>query len=490
MALRRAMVHSIIQQFGVMLLSFATGVAVARLMTPGEVGPYAIAMAAVNVTAALRDFGIGSYVVSHAEDDEALLGAAYGLTLLTGVSIGLVLVILSWPLASFYNEPAVGVVLRIVALAQIIPAFAFTATMRLTRAMRFDALLVIGLVAASSQGLVAVGLAVLGLGAASLAWGYVAINTVTTILTLVYCRSAARVRPSLRGSRQLLAFGGWMSLALFIGSTAMSLPELMIGRMLGVADAALFSRGQNIVAIIRNGLFAALTRPMLPRFGANEREGLSLSPLYLRVIEVVTGLAWPAYALLVIWAKPLILLLYGPAWAAAGAMILPLAIAHGLTLAIAPHYDVLIVKRRARLLFTGELCVFLFTAAALALALQAGLTGAVWALALSSLFFAVIYLRLLRPLVGFRMREIAAVWLRGAVVTVAASLPALAIIRMTGNTPLETLTGFSLASMLAIPFWAIAAWMTRHELFTQAIGAIGSIRTKRKISKEAAVRHA
>ena len=143
--------------------------------------------------------------------------------------------------------------------------------------------------------------------------------------------------------------------------------------MLGLGEAALFSRAQSIVSVIRNGLFAAIARPLLPALGALEAQGVGLAPLYLRVIESVTGLAWPAYVLLAIWAEPLIRLLYGPSWTGAAALVPPLAVAHGLTLAVAPHYDPLIVKRRTFLLLVCESGLFLCTLLELVFAVPRGL---------------------------------------------------------------------------------------------------------------------
>ena len=464
MRLRRAMLQSLVQQALAMLLSFATGVIIARLMTPQQVGPYAIAMAAVNTTAALKDFGVGAYVISHPKDDAALLRAAYGITLVMAVMLAGLSLAASFPLAAFYREPEIAHVLCIVAIAQLLQAVAFPGMVLLTRGLRFDCLLVIGMAGAISQFAMSVFLAWLGMGAAALAWGYVAAALIAMCATLALAPQTVGLRPTLRGSRQLLRFGGWMSAALVTGSTAGSLPELMIGRSLGSGDTAIFSRAQNIVAIIRNGLFAAMMRPMLPRLGASESNGESLAPLYLRIIETVTGLAWPAYALLAVWAEPLVRLLYGPAWSTAAGIIMPLAIAHGLTLAVAPHYDVLIVKRRAGVLFACEMAVLCFTFLALSRFLQAGLSGAVWGLALGSGFFAAVYFFVLRPMAGFAVAELVAVWARSLALAVAVAAAALVLRHGDFAAPGDIALRFCLAGGLSACAWLIMLRLVRHEL--------------------------
>jgi O-antigen/teichoic acid export membrane protein len=464
MHLRQAMLSSALQQNVTLLLSFATGVVIAHLLTPREAGSYSVALAAVNLFAALKDTAVGSYVISVPEIDSGLLRIAFGLSLTIAGVLSVALLALSFSVTAFYHDPDLGESLRILALAQFGPALAFPITVRLTRALRFDSLLAIGLAAAAAQSLVSITLAALGYGAAGLAWGYFASTGATAITTVIYMPDALRLRPTLIGSRRLLAFGGWMSSALLVGSAGMSAPELIIGRALGLADAALFSRAQNLVSSIRNILFVGMTRPLLPSLGERESKGESLGPIYLRIVETVTGMAWPAYAVLAIWATPMVTTIYGHSWSAAGTMMTPIAIAHALTLTVAPHYDILIVKRRQRLLFLCEVSVFVFTIVALAVGLIFGRADAIWSLVLSSAFFAACYFGAIKSVIGFEPTTLAKTWLRSLGVTLAA-VPVPLVFRYAANdTPGEILFGFAASSAISAVFWVAAVMFLGHEL--------------------------
>ena len=403
MRLRGAMLRAVVQQNAIVAITFATGIVIARILTPHQVGAYAVAMAAVNIATAVKDFGIAAYVISEPKHNEKLMRSAYGLTLAIAALLTAALILLARPAAAFYHDPSLAGVLAIVALGPLSAQLGFPATVFLNRGMRFDLLLATGIFGAVVQSLVAILLAVCGFGSTSLAWGFVANGLAASAGVILAAPHTARVVPSLRGSWRLMAFGGWLSSTMAVGSFGMSMPEIIIGRMLGLADAAIFTRAQNIVSIIRNGLFYAMMRPMLPKLGALEAEGKSLAPLYLRVIEAVTGVAWPAYVLLAIWAKPLIVLLYGPAWANSATLIPAIAIAQGLTLAVTPHYDILIVKRRVRLLFVCETGLLILSFLALIVGISFGLTGVAVALALGGVLFAATYLVVLRDNVKYRV---------------------------------------------------------------------------------------
>jgi O-antigen/teichoic acid export membrane protein len=273
-----------------------------------------------------------------------------------------------------------------------------------------------------------------------------------------------RFRPTLAGSGRLLAFGGWMSAALVVGSTSMSVPDLMIGRALGIANAALLSRAQSLVGVVRHCLYGGMTRPLLPNLGKRELEGAPLAPIYLRIVESVTGLSWPAYAVLAIWAEPLVRTLYGEAWSAAGTMMTPIAIAHGLTLAVTPHYDILIVKRRQRLLFVSELAVFLFTILALGIGLMIGIEAVLWSLVLSSAFFATWYFIVLKSVVDFLPGALFKAWSRSLTLTFIAIPVPLAFRHLDAHGPVEVMLGFAASGAITALIWIAAVMFIRHEL--------------------------
>ncbi|MGL4636638.1 MAG: oligosaccharide flippase family protein [Beijerinckiaceae bacterium] len=466
MRLGSAVLRSILQQNATILISFGSGIVIARLLSPAEFGAYSVAVALLFVVMALKDFGVGSYVISDSGKDETLLASAYGLSLAMSALLTTLLICVSWQFAKFYNNDVLGQVLRIAAFSPLVLAIVFPATVLLTRSMRFDALLVIGVSGAAVQAIVSISLALLGYGPVSLGWGYLAGSVATAIVTFLFGRDMAKARPSIRGWRRLIGFSGWMSATLAVGSASTSTPQLVIGRVMGLGDAALFARAHTIVSLVLNAFFFAVTRPMLAGLAAAEHRDGNIAPLYLRIVEAVTGLAWPAYAALCIWAVPLVSLLYGQAWAAAGAMILPMVIGHALSLSVAPHHDVLIVKRRPALLFASELAIFVAALAALLLLLPLGLSIALWALAFSGAFFAVWYFFTLKNVVGFSAQALFAVWSRSLLLTVI-TLPAHALFRqLHADGVMPFLPAFFLAAVTAGVLWLVAIRLCRHELGT------------------------
>lgn len=461
MALRRAMIQSVVQQFATMVISFLSGMVIARLLTPHEVGVYSVALAVMSLAGALKDFGISSYIVTDRAAGDQLLRAAYGLSVITSSLLAALLFFASWPVGNLYKDPEVGQVLRIIACGQMISPIGLPATMLLTRELRFGALHNIGIGAATCQAAVAIFLAFEGWSSSALGWSYLAFNIASAAGAVLYKPDTVLMLPTLVGTGKLLSFGGWMTGATLVGSASMQAPDLVIGRVLSLADTALYSQANKVTSIVRNAFFFALMRPVLPSLGEKDRAGEGLAALYLRIIETVTGFAWPAYALLAIWAHPLITLLYGPNWSAAAAVVAPLAISHSLEMAVTPHYDPLIIKRRVRTLFLSETGLFLLKFCVLTAATFLGLQAAAWSLALSGLFFVTCYYLVLKPIVGFRFNTLVTVWARSLIVAGSVALVA-GVIRLT-CADYPTLLGLALSAVFGGIAWVCAIKLTGHE---------------------------
>jgi O-antigen/teichoic acid export membrane protein len=466
MQLKDAIIRSILQQNATLMIAFFSGLVIARLVSPAEFGAYSVAMALLNITGALKDFGVGNYVISSKELEPDLLGSAFGMSLTAALAVTITCVLGSWPIAALYGDPALGEVLRIAAPSTLLLASVMPATTLLTRGMRFDALLTIGIGAAALQAMVAVGLAFAGFGAPALGWGVLAGACATVALTLWFRPPGAAVAPRLRGWRALFGFGGLMSLTMVVGTTSSQTPQLLIAKGAGLAEAALFSRAQNIVTVILNSFFFALMRPMLAGLAQAERNGGDMTTLYLRVVAAVTGLAWPCYAVLIVWGEPIVSLLYGPAWSAAGHLILPLALAHGLTLAVAPHYDVLIVRRRVGLLLISESMLFALTSAALATAIWQGFAQPVWALTFGGFAFAIWYFLVLKAVLGFKASALLAVWTKSLGAALVVLPPALALrFIVLPQTTLATILCLAASGIGGGLCWALWLRLSRHELW-------------------------
>ena len=470
MNIRRSIILSALQQYGRQFITFGASMVVARLLTPAEMGVFAVSMGLIAMLAALRTMGISRYFITLPTLSTAELRLYAGLNWVLGVGFAGLLVAVSWWASGFYHNPEVGTSLRILAIAQALSPVGAVPGLLLIREMRFDKTLWIGLAASAVQAVTVLSLAALGWGPLSLAWAQVAGNVSTSLGNALAVPDKAELWPSLKGWRRPLGFGGWLTATTISSSLGVQAADLITGRVLGLASTALLSRASSLGTQIGVMFYATVTQPALPAFvRAEQEETDGMKRVYLRFVAVITGLIWPAYAGLAIWAEPVIVLLFGAQWRASAALLPMICLASIISYAAMPYHEVLVARHRVRLFFLCETGLLASWLALLLVTTRFGLLAVAWACVANSLIAITVYVTALRLAIGLRLSEIAAVWWRSAVPAAVAA----AVAGLVRISPLATAWPLPLVLLLTAGLggaaWLAAIWLVRHEFRDHAL---------------------
>lgn len=327
MSAQRAFVMSSIERYYGFVLAFVTTIVVSRLLTPAEVGQFSIAMSVAGVAYVLREFGASNFLIRAPRLEAHHESCAFGMTLVLGVGLGITMLLVAGPIASFFSHAEIATLLSILSINFFLLPFGVVNFALIQRAMRFDLAARIGMIAASLGAAVSMGLAWQGFGAFSLAWGAVALSVATAALTVLWGPGRLFVRPRLKGTSELLAFGYKTTLLTMLWEVGRHFPEFVAGRLLGFTAAGLLSRAGGLVTNVSDLLQRGLQPVTLPYFSRIEREGGDSAQAHYRIVAAMTGLGWPLCVILAVAAEPLVLLFYGPPWQG---VVLPFQILCGL----------------------------------------------------------------------------------------------------------------------------------------------------------------
>ncbi|HEY2734404.1 MAG TPA: oligosaccharide flippase family protein, partial [Polyangiales bacterium] len=98
-------------------------VAVARLIPPAEVGLFSMATLVLTITRALTETGFETALIQRAELDEDILDVGFTIVLIRAAIISALMVVGAGVFASFFNEPRVAELLRVLAISMLIEGF-------------------------------------------------------------------------------------------------------------------------------------------------------------------------------------------------------------------------------------------------------------------------------------------------------------------------------------------------------------------------------
>jgi O-antigen/teichoic acid export membrane protein len=314
---RNSLLLSFASRYTVLVIRLGSTVIIARLLTPEDIGIFSVGVVLVGLAHRLRDFGVGQYVIQERELSPERIRTAFGVTLLLAWGLAVVLFLVSGPVAEFYREEGVRQVMLVLALTFVLLPFGSVVVAMLNRAMNFAAIYRIRTASAAAHALAAIALAAFGFGFMSLAWAALVGVAVTILVANLHRPAGMPLLPSLGEWRRVASFGGMASVATFAKEIGTGAPDLIIGKALNMASVGLFGRAMGLIQLFEQLVLMGIKPVVLPHFSAEHRAGAPVRDLYLRSVALVSGLAWPFFAVLALLAYPTIRILYGPQWDAA-----------------------------------------------------------------------------------------------------------------------------------------------------------------------------
>ena len=155
--------------------------------------------------------------------------------------------------------------------------------------------------------------------------------------------------------RALLAFGGDTFAVQVVTYIATNVDAVLIGRTRGTDDLGLYNRAFQIASLPVKQMASPLTRVVLPALSRRNSDPVAYAHFVSRIqaclnyglIAVLSGLGAAAH--------PLIVIVLGAEWAAAGALLQILSLAAAFETVGFIYYWVMLSKAKTRVLFWSEL---------------------------------------------------------------------------------------------------------------------------------------
>lgn len=313
-SVRRSLTFSFAEKYSSMAIHFVSTVILARLLTPEEIGIFAVGMAIVAMSHSFRDFGASTYIIQEKELTLVRTRAAFTVTLGMAWTVAVILLACSALVADFYKEPGIHDVLQVLAISFFFLPFGSITFAMLRRDMKFNHLFVINILNAITHAAVAVTLAWLGFGFMSLAWAAVAGTLATVLSSLFFRPSTFLLVPTTAEFRRVFSFGSQLSLISVLAELADNMPLLASGRLLGFDITGQINRAIGFVNLFQRSIFQAIGPVAMPYFALEHRQEQDLKKAYFKALSMLLGIAWPAFAFVFFMSHPAIRLLYGPQW--------------------------------------------------------------------------------------------------------------------------------------------------------------------------------
>jgi O-antigen/teichoic acid export membrane protein len=327
MSTRKSLFFSFLNSYANLAISIVSSMVIARLLTPTEIGVFSVTMVLLMFVSTVRDLGAGQYLIQEKELTTERIRAVWAVQLGLGLSLAFVVLLASYPVALFYNEPRMRNIMLVVALNYAINPFGSLTYAWLMREMRFESVALMRFSAGLSGALVSIFLAWHHYGPISLAFGALA-STMANAAVAVYYRPKSF--PWLSGIaevKRVLGFGSKLTVSTLIAVLSGNAPELFLGKLQSLTAAGMYSRSNGLVQMFNRLFVDAVGNVCLPWFARQRREHGSFVEPFIKSTAYVTAFGWSFCLALVCLAQPVVRLLYGHQWDQAVDLVRLLAVA-------------------------------------------------------------------------------------------------------------------------------------------------------------------
>lgn len=303
-----------LETIGTQGIQFIVGIILARLLAPEQFGLIAMLMIFTQLAQTFVVSGFPNALIQKKDADFTDECSVFFLNIIISVVVYFILWLSAPFIASFYSEPILAVVLRVVSLTLIIGAFAQVQQTLLTKQIDFKSQLKVGLSSIIVSGIVGVLMAYKGFGV----WALVAQQ-----LTLVTMRTTtlwfvSPWRPALlfcfRSVKSLFKFGSKLLLSGLLDTFYNNIYGLIIGKVFSPADLGFYNRGRSVPNLVMTSVNGTVSSVMFPVFSSIQNDVVKLKTAAKQALTSISSLVLPLMFGLVAVAVPFVRLLLTDKW--------------------------------------------------------------------------------------------------------------------------------------------------------------------------------
>lgn len=466
---RRSLLLSLADSYFGLGLQLASTVIIARLLTPAEVGIFAVATAFAALATMFRDFGVAEYLIQERELTDEKIRAALALNIAVSWAMALVMFGAA-PLAGrFYGQVGIADVMQVQAFNFLLVPFGAVTLAWFRRELNYRPIVVCNVLSGLTEFGVSVSLVLNGFGYMSLAWASLASIAVAVAVAMLLRPADFPRWPGFKGIGVAFRFGRFASLIYIASQLGKGAPELIIGRARDMPDVGMFSRAGSLVEMVHRLLMRPVLQICLPYLAKADRERGGIQQAYAQSVGYLTAVGWPFLALLGMGAFAFIRLIYGPQWTAAVPVAQLLCLAFAIDLLFLLSKEALLaacdVKSAARLAFG----IVGMQVAGLFLVVPFGLVGAATGLVIASVGSAILAQYFLWRVIGLRVRDLARQCGLSAVVGLATLVPLVAWTYLVPITEQNYLVFVFGGGVLTVLVWGTCLRQLRHPMWFEIV---------------------
>lgn len=295
-------------------ITFLVGLLLARMLTPEEYGLIGIIAIFIAVFNTIVDSGFSNALIRKNDANDTDYSTGFFTNLVFSVFLFGVLFITAPLIATFFREPQLVSLLRVMGSIIIINAFAIIQRTLLVKKVDFKTQTFVSLISSISSGVIGIGMAYRGYGVWSLVGQLVSRQLLNTIFLWIFNKWFPKLVFSITSFKEMWTFGWKLLVSSLIDTVWREIYQVVIGKCYSSATLGQYTRAKQFSDICSTNLTSVIQRVSYPVLSSIQDDKIRLKLAYQKVIKTTMFITFVLMLGMAACAKTLIICLIGEQW--------------------------------------------------------------------------------------------------------------------------------------------------------------------------------
>ncbi|MFA0083563.1 lipopolysaccharide biosynthesis protein [Vibrio breoganii] len=367
-----SLLDKVVNQIGNFLLL----IYLSQILSPSDFGLIAMLAIFLAVSQSIIDSGFSQALIQRSKDvTEKDLSTIFYLNLVMSLVLYFILYLSSPSISSFYNQPELTALSRVLFIIVIINSFAIVPRAVLTIDLDFKSQSITNTIATITGAIIAVYMVLNDFGY----WSLVGLNLAKSVTTAVIINYIVKWRPkllfSIRSLKSLFSFGSFLLIAGLVATTVQNLYTVLLGRYFSSQEVGYFQQGYSYTNILSTTITSVVQGVTYPIMTSMKDEEQRLISVYTKVMSIAMLVTFPIFFGFISVAEEFVLLFLGTKWLPIVPILIILSLARMITPISSLNLNILNAKGRSDLFLRVDLSKIPMTIIALVFAIPYGIMG-------------------------------------------------------------------------------------------------------------------
>ena len=295
-------------------IQFIVQIVLARLLAPEQFGAIAIVMVFINLAQVFVQNGFNTALIQKKNADEADFSSIFYLSLGIAGALYITMYIFAPYIASFYNDPTLVPVLRVLSLTLFAGAINSIQNAYIARNLMFKKLFKSSVGAIVISGTLGVIAAYFGLGVWALVIQQLTNQVAISVIMWITVKWRPKLVFSIQKVRELFSFGWKLLASSLLNVFYLEIRTLFIGRLYSSSALGFYNRGEQFPKLIVNNINGSIQSVMLPTLSAQQDNKKRAKEMMRRAIVTSSFLILPMMIGMAVVAEPLVKIVLTEKW--------------------------------------------------------------------------------------------------------------------------------------------------------------------------------